>query len=162
VENVSTIQENKALVTRLSDEIWNQGNVELCYELFPENYVAHQPAFGDPEPHGPQDVVDFVRLFRGGFPDIHIEILDIFGAGDQVAWRLSWSGTHTGDYLGMPPTGRKIDVAVIGVNRIVDGKIVEAWGVVDHLGALQQLGVMPATLGAPAVPVGGNGDGAPA
>jgi predicted SnoaL-like aldol condensation-catalyzing enzyme len=133
VETVSSIEENKALVTRLSEEIWNQGNVELSYELFPENYVAHQPAFGDPEPHGPQDVVDFVRLFRAGFPDIHIEILDIFGAGDQVAWRLSWSGTHTGDYLGMPPTGRKIDVAVIGVNRIVDGKIVEAWGVVDHL-----------------------------
>jgi steroid delta-isomerase-like uncharacterized protein len=159
VETVASVEENKALVTRLSEEIWNQGKVELCDDLFPDNYVAHQPAFGDPEPRGPKSVADFVQLFRAGFPDIHIEILDVFGSGDQVAWRLSWSGTHTGDYLGMPPTGRTIDVAVIGVNRIVEGKIVEAWGVVDHLGALQQLGVMPATLGATPEPAGAEQNG---
>lgn len=147
-----SVEENMSVVSRLNDEIWNEGRVEVADEIFVDNYIAHDPSHLDAQPRGAQGVKDFVAMFRAGFPDIHITIEDIFGAEDKVVWRLSWRATHTGEYMGMPPTGRQISVSVIGINRVVDGKIVESWGVVDYLGSMQQLGTIPMTLGAPSQP----------
>lgn len=144
-----SIEENMAILRRFNEEVWNKGNMAVANETFAGNYIAHDPSHPGAEPRGPQSVIDFATMFRAGFPDIHITIEDIFGVDDKVVWRLSWRATHTGDYLGIAATGRQIKVNVIGINRVVNGRVVESWGVVDHLGPMQQLGVVPATLAAP-------------
>jgi steroid delta-isomerase-like uncharacterized protein len=143
------LEENMAILRRFNEEVWNKGNMAVANETFASNYIAHDPSHPGAEPRGPQSVIDFATMFRAGFPDIHITIEDMFAAGDKVAWRLSWRATHTAEYLGIPATGRQINVKVIGINRVVNGRVVESWGIVDHLGSMQQLGVVPTELAAP-------------
>jgi predicted ester cyclase len=86
-------------------------------------------------------------MFRESFPDVHITLEHVLSEGDLLLAHMSWTGTHVGPYMGIEPTGKTINVQVMGLNRFVDDMVVEAWGVVDVLGMLQQLGVVPSEMG---------------
>jgi steroid delta-isomerase-like uncharacterized protein len=133
-------EENKAVVRR-AVEAFNQGDQDAVDELFAANYVDHDPSRAG-LPTGPEGVKQAWVAFRAAFPDLQGTIEDMITEGDKVAVRGTISGTHEGDLMGIPPTGRQVRVTLIDVNRIEGGKLVERWGVSDMLGMMQQLGVM--------------------
>jgi steroid delta-isomerase-like uncharacterized protein len=130
--------ENKAILRRWFEEVWNQGNTATVDELLPEDGVAH--GLG-PDLRGPAAFKEFHATFRNAFPDIHIDIEDVIAEGDKVAYRWTATGTHQGHLLGIPPTGRSPRFTGMGIVRIRNGRIVEGWNVFDQLGMFQQLGV---------------------
>jgi predicted ester cyclase len=103
--------------------------------------VDHSRPPGVPE--GPEGVRLQFDLFRGAFAGFRAEILDQVAEGDLVVTRKVFHGVHEGEFLGIPPTGRAVEIAVIDIVRIADGRIAEHWNVVDRLGLLGQLGALP-------------------
>ena len=93
-------------------------------------------------PSGPAGVKQLVAAWRAGFPDGRMTVDDLIGEGDKVVIRMTWRGTHQGAFYDIAPTGRLVTVTSIGIDRVVNGKIVEGWGEVDMLGMYQQLGVI--------------------
>jgi steroid delta-isomerase-like uncharacterized protein len=133
--------ENIQLMRRWFQEVWNEGQMQTVHELFDANGIARGQRGAEAEIHGPEEFVKFVGEIRGAFPDIKVTVEDVFGAGDKVV--LRWSGvmTHSGDALGMPPSGKTVRSQGITIARIVDGRIVEGWDCWDQLGMLEQIGV---------------------
>lgn len=131
-----------ALATRLFDEVFNGGDLEVVGELVSPQFVEHQ--FESPERParvtGPEGVGRLVRQLRAGADDLRYDIEDAAVHGDTVWLRLRATGTDTGGQLGFPATGRRFSITVIDVLRADDGRLVEHWGVPDRLGLLQQLG----------------------
>jgi steroid delta-isomerase-like uncharacterized protein len=137
-----SVEENKAIYRRMVDEVVNKGHFEVIPELFAEDYLDHNlPPGAQP---GIGSVAMVFGMFRNGFSDLHFEIQEMVGSGDIVATRVSGSGTHDGNFMGTPPTGRKAEWGSMGFFRVRDGKIVEHWGQPDVFSLLQQLGVIPA------------------
>jgi steroid delta-isomerase-like uncharacterized protein len=133
-------EENKALVKRVVDEV-NKGNFAAAVELLATDYIDH----ADP-PETPPGVESAKRrwtMFRSAFPDTHVTLENIIAEGDKVAVRFTLRGTHGGDLMGIPPTGKPVAFTGIDINRIADGKIAERWANFDTLGLMQQLGVIP-------------------
>ncbi len=122
---------NKAVVRRLWEEVWNRADLAVADAIFDAAYAAHEKAF--------------VPLMRAAFPDSHHMIEDLIAEGDKVVTRFTWSGTHRGEFEGIPPTGRHISVQGIWIHRLEGGRIVEGrdWGQVDWLGLLRQLDALP-------------------
>ena len=88
--------------------------------------------------------MEFFRMYRAAFPDLRMDPEDVLASGDKVVARVSATGTHEGELMGMPPTGKSVDVQVINIMRFAeDGLVHEHWGVVDTLAMMQQLGVVP-------------------
>jgi steroid delta-isomerase-like uncharacterized protein len=136
-------EQNKAVVRRWFEEVWNQGREATIDELFPAGGVARGLGDSEAEVGGPEEFKPFVANIRGSIPDTHIQVEDIFAEGDKIAVRVKLEGTHSGPGLGVPPTGRKISVQGIIIFRMVDGQIVEAWNSYDQLGLLRQIGALP-------------------
>jgi steroid delta-isomerase-like uncharacterized protein len=142
-----SVEENKKIVRRIYDELWNGRNLELADELIAEdgsNYdtglIAH--------PFDPEQMKGTIRMVTSGFPDNVHRVEEIIAEGDTVVARVTLTGTHEGEFMGIPPTGRKIAVNEIHIYRLEDGKAVEHRVGRDDLGAMRQLGVI-----ADAVPV---------
>jgi len=133
-------EENKALMRRLYEEVWNQGNMATVDVLLAADSVLHDPAH---LVRGPEGFKAYVSAFRAAFPDLHATVEDQIAEGDRAAMRFSVIATHKGEFQGIPPTGKQITLSGINIQRIVDGKIVENWVNLDALGMLQQLGVLP-------------------
>jgi steroid delta-isomerase-like uncharacterized protein len=140
-------EENKALVRRFIEEVWNKGNLDVIDELVAENHVDHDPAQAG-SPGGRQGVRAFVEMYRSAYPDTHLDIGEVIAEGDLVAMTWSATGTHQGELMGIAPTGRSVTVTGIGVDRISGGQIVESWANYDSLGMLAQLGAIPAPASA--------------
>jgi steroid delta-isomerase-like uncharacterized protein len=138
---------NKEIVRRLGVEPW-EGNLGVIDELVAPDYVGHDPA--QPEMHGPQGIKEFITGYLAGFPDGRITIDEQLAEGDLVATRWTGRGTHQGELMGIPPTGKQVTVSGITISRVKNGKVVEEWSNWDTLGMLQQLGVVPQMAGAPA------------
>jgi steroid delta-isomerase-like uncharacterized protein len=96
------------------------------------------------EIHGREGIKQFYATLRAAFPDIHFTIEDQIAEGDRVVTRWTARATHTGEYQGIPPTGKQFSLTGIDIDRIANGKVVECWPIADELGVLQQLGVIPA------------------
>lgn len=141
--------ENKALVRRFIEEVWNDQNYDVIGEIFSEDHVNHDPADLNPV-GGLEGVRTFVETLHTAFPDAKITIDDLLADGDRVILRWHSSGTHQGELMGIAPTGRSGSTTGIGIDRVVDGKIVESWANWDTLGLLTQLGVIGAAAGAEA------------
>jgi steroid delta-isomerase-like uncharacterized protein len=140
-----TAETNKAIIRRIVEEIQNGGNLALIDELLAPNFVNHTPAPGlSPDREG---IKHLFSMFRAAFPDGSMTIEDMIAEEEKVVTRKTYRGTHLGEFLGIPPTGRHISVGLIDMMRVVDGKVVEHWSVGDDLGMLQQLGVIPLPLG---------------
>ncbi len=137
-------EENKALVRRWFEEVWNRGRAEAIDEMFAEDGVAHGLADASGEPlRGPASFRPFHRSFREAFPDIEVVVEDVIAEGDKVVARNTVTGTHRGEYLGLPPTGRTIAYSEIFIFRFANGRIAETWGVVDVFSQLRQLNGFP-------------------
>src|SRR2546427_1772684 len=137
-------EQNKALTRRFRLEVFSQGNIAAIDEICDANWTYHDP---DPQgnwPRGPQGMRQLVNLYRSALPDLHFTIEDEVAEGDKVVTRWTARGTHKGELMGIPPTGRQATVTGITINRMANGKIVEDWVNFDALGMMQQLGVIPA------------------
>ena len=131
------------LARRFYDEVMNAGDIDLVDELCSEDYVEHEEAL----PGMTQDrqgVKDFARAMRTAFPDLHVTPESILSEKDRVMIRFRMTGTHQGEFLGMPPTGRRVDLTGYDEARVVDGRAVEHWGAMDSGQLMEQLGVAPA------------------
>jgi steroid delta-isomerase-like uncharacterized protein len=136
-------QHNAQLVQRAIDEIWNRGNYALLGEIAADDIVIHASPPGE-DIQGHEGIVQFYGALRAAFPDLHFRVEDQIAAGDRVVTRWTASGTHAGEFQGIPPTGKAVRITGIDIDRFVDGKVVECWPEVNELGLLQQLGVLPA------------------
>ncbi len=139
-------EQNKAIVRRITEEIWNKGDFDLIDELIASHFVFHDP--GVPmEVRGPDGYKQFVTIYRNAFPDVHLTIEDLIAEGDKVAYRWLATGTQKGDLPNIPATGKQISVAGMNIRHIEDGKVVEEHNIHDALGLMQQLGVIPEPSG---------------
>jgi steroid delta-isomerase-like uncharacterized protein len=130
---------DKATVSRLMDAIWNERKLEVVDELVSSDYVRHDPAFLD-EVRGPEGFKEYVRTMCTPFSDARISIEDVIAEGERMAVRWTFTGTQTGDFMGIQATGKKLMLAGISIIRMRDGKIVEGWDGYDALGMMRQLG----------------------
>jgi predicted ester cyclase len=136
-------KEIKALERRAL-EAFNKGKaaaMTFIDERFATNIVSHM-ADGR-EIRGLKDTKQFNSAFYDAFPDMHRILDDIVVEGDKAAVRYTFSGTHKGELMGIPPTNKKVTIWQIDIHRIVGGKLVESWSMIDTLGAMQQLGLAP-------------------
>jgi steroid delta-isomerase-like uncharacterized protein len=133
-------QENKASIQRWVEEAWNSGNFASAGEMYAANYILHDTTG---PVSGAEGLKQFITVFRTGFPDLHFTIEDMIAEGDKVAWRYTARGTHQGELMGIPPTGKPVAVTGMVYSRFANGKWAEDWSNFDALGMLQQLGVIP-------------------
>ncbi len=125
-ERVRSASENKALVRRWLEEVFTGGAFSRLDGIFARNYVLHDPSFPE-EVHGFGGIVRYVGVYRAAFPDLHVSVEDQVAESDTVATRWAARGTHRGAFLGMPPTGDEVAVSGIEFDRIIGGRIDEAW-----------------------------------
>lgn len=142
-------EDNKAILRRFMDEGFNKGNAAIADELIAPNWVNHDPAT-PPLPPGPEGIKALFGIYRSAFPDLTFTVDDQIAEGDLVVTRWTARGTHQGELMGIPATGRSGVVTGIEIDRVVNGKIEETWVNWDTMGLLQQLGVIPAPGQAPA------------
>ena len=133
-------EDNKALARRAYDAI-NQGNLAAFYEVFTPDFVLHNASMTI---QGLEAYKQWLSMYLAAFPDAHFTLEDLIVEGDTVVVRQTLRGTHTGDLMGIPPTGKQVTATGIAITRVLNGKVVEQWANYDDLGLLQQLGVVPA------------------
>jgi steroid delta-isomerase-like uncharacterized protein len=131
----------RSLVQRIFDQAFNQGDLAVVDELVAADGVTHTLSWGMPTNR--TGLKQLIASFRAAFPDLYCTVEDEIREGDKFAAHWTMRGTHTGPFLGNPPTGRSIVVQGIIFARIENGQIVEDWILVDQLGMLQQLGIVP-------------------
>jgi steroid delta-isomerase-like uncharacterized protein len=136
-----SVEENIALVRRHTEEFWNKGNLGISDQIHTSDYVFHDAL--SPELRGIKAYEQFVTMYRAAFPDLHFTEVDVIAAGDKVASRWTCVGTHQGELMGIPPTGKQTTTTGIDIFRIVDGKIAEEWVNWSTMALMQQLGVIP-------------------
>jgi predicted ester cyclase len=141
VTKKEAVERNIAVVRRVYDEVINQGRLDVAAEVTTPATQVHVP-FAHPG-HGTTGLQKIASGLLEGFPDIRVEIDDIFGVDDKVVvrWRTSRQ-THTGAYRGLPPTGKEVRVTAIQVFRMKDERIAEFWMEMDQLNAVRQMGVV--------------------
>ena len=136
-------EQNKALTSRFVEEFLNQGHFDRADVFLSTNYVEHVPA-PPGFPTGVAGLIQYFTLLRQAFPDLNYRVEDTVAEGDKVVARLTGRGTMKGDFLGIPATGKQATWTEMHIARVgPDGKFVEHWAVVDQLGMLQQLGLVP-------------------
>ena len=131
-------QENTATMNDWMEQAINGGNLQVVDELAHPSYVYRNPT---DELRGAEAIKGLFAAYRAAFPDFHVGVDDRVVAGDRMAQAFTITGTHEGEFMGIPPTQRRIRVHGIVMSRFEDGKIVEEWEVIDQLALLQQLGV---------------------
>jgi predicted ester cyclase len=135
-------EENKAIARRWGEEVWGKGSQAAIDELLAANFVFNYPLPGaTPDLKGYKQTV---TMMLGPFADIQSTMEDMVAEGDKVAVRWSYRFKHTGEFMGIAPTGKQVTITGISILRIAGGKIVEEWGEMNNLGMLQQMGVIPA------------------
>jgi steroid delta-isomerase-like uncharacterized protein len=132
---------NKELLRRFYDEVINGRNLDLIDELLADDFVEHEEFPGIPPTR--EGVKQTFAMFYAAFPDIHFRVDDLVAEGDLVAARVTVTGTHQGEFMGIPATGRSVEIDVMDFVSYRDGKGTAHWGVSDMVSLLQQLGVMP-------------------
>jgi steroid delta-isomerase-like uncharacterized protein len=133
-------QENKAIVLRHWEEVVSKGNLDLIEEIFAPDFVAYE---ADQDIRGPEGVRQFLLMLRAAFPDLQVTVEDVLAEGDKVVQRWSGHGSHEGELMGLPPSGKRISVAGITISRFEGGKVAEEWELYDMMGMMQQLGALP-------------------
>lgn len=121
----------------------NQGDIDGFAALLADDFVEHEetPGFAPTK----EGVREFFRMYRAAFPDLHMDAEDVLASGDKTVARVRATGTHRGELMGIPPTGKHVDVQLIDIMKFDDaGSVREHWGVIDTMSMMQQLGVAPA------------------
>jgi steroid delta-isomerase-like uncharacterized protein len=135
-------ENNKNVVRRLIEEVWNKGNLHVADELYTPNYLHHDPATPDVG-RGPEGEKQRATLYRSAFPDFRLSIDELLADGDHVVARWTCRGTHKGELNGIAPTGKQFNISGISLVRFSGGKMAEGWINWDTIGLMQQLGVVP-------------------
>jgi steroid delta-isomerase-like uncharacterized protein len=139
------MKDNSAIVGRFVDEVINQGKIDSAGQFAWEDVVEQVPLPGQgPGLTGLQDVL---RSMRTAFPDLHFAVEEQIAEGDKVATRFEWTGTHRGEFIGVPATGRSVKVWGVVIDRLVEGRIKETRIIMDMLGLMMQLEVFPQGAG---------------
>ena len=136
-------QTNTAVIRRLYEEVFVQWKLDVLDELVSPDFVGHEMPPGTPR--GPEGFKQFYGSLRSAFPDITYQVDDIVSERDKVVVRWTWRCTHTGEFLGVPATGKHATVTGIAIYRVANGKCAERWVELNLLGLLQQLGATPVT-----------------
>ena len=126
--------ENKELIRRYNEEIWNGHNLEKAREFIGDDLL--------------EEAIEHIRQFLAAFPDAHVSIKDMIAEEDKVVARLVVTATNTGPFAGQPPTGKKVEIHSIRIYRIADNKLVDTWAMQDRLGLMEQLGFVSSADGA--------------
>ena len=135
-------EENKALVHRFYDEVWQNNNLDAMDEILAtdvNNYTLPPDI-----PGGIEGSKAFAGMFASAFPNTTMNIEDVLADGDKVIVRWSATAKHEGELMGVPASGKDVNVHGIGIYRIAEGKITDIWGEFDMLGMMQQIGSAPA------------------
>jgi predicted ester cyclase len=135
-------EENKAIVRRYHEELFNMGNLAVADEVFDSNYVnsaIDQMGL----PRGPEGFKQYASMMRTAFPDLHLTVEDQVAEENKVVHRIIARGTHKGDLMDIAPTNKQVEINVIAIDHISGGKVLETWVVVDMFGMMQQIGVIP-------------------
>jgi steroid delta-isomerase-like uncharacterized protein len=140
-EQAVSDEDNKALVRHFVDEVQSRGNIDLIDEICSPEFVNHSAPPGIPADREGIKIV--TAMFRRAFPDSYFTVEDMMAEGDKVATRKTFHGTHEGEFMGIPPSGRGVSMGLIDIVRISEGRVVEHWSMGDTLGMMQQLGVIP-------------------
>jgi predicted ester cyclase len=134
-------EENKALVRRFYDEVFNKKNLAVIDDFLDPHIIEH--ALPPGLPGGIEGSRQFIGIYLTAFPDLHLTAEDMIAEGDKVASRFTMRGTHKGEFMGILSTGKQVTITGIQIPRVASGKIAENWINLDALGLLQQLGVVP-------------------
>lgn len=132
---------NKAVVRRFIEEVINAGNLDAADELIAPGHINHDPTAPEVPP-GPEGIKQLIGMYREAFPDIRFEIAEMVSEGDTVAHRWTFTGTHEGEMMGVAPTGNRVEVMGVEINRVEDGRITASHTVSDAMGLMQQLGAL--------------------
>jgi steroid delta-isomerase-like uncharacterized protein len=135
------MQNNKNIISRFIAEVLNQGNIDSSGKFFWENMVEQVPLPG--QGPGLAGLKDVLRGMRAAFPDMHWTVEEQIAEADKVVTRFEWTGTHRGEFLGVPATGRPVKVWGVVIDRLEGGKIADTRIIMDVLGLMMQLGVFP-------------------
>lgn len=133
---------NKAIIARMIEQVWNEGRTDLVVEFFTEDYVQH--IAGQPTQAGYELVQQGAASSRAAYPDFQLSIDDQVAEDNRVAARWTMTGTHEGEFNGIPPTGKQVSHSGTIFYRLENGRIAEVWFLGDTMGLMQQLGVIPA------------------
>lgn len=133
-------EQNKALIRRYM-ELMNQHNLDAAFANLSPDFQTNSVPPG--MPGGIEETKQFFTMLFNAFPDFHATLEDTIAESDQVVIRLTGRGTHTGGFMGAPPTGKPVAWGIIAIYRIAEGKIAEVWNQADLLGMMQQLGLVP-------------------
>ena len=129
----------KQLAQRFYDAV-NAGDMDTAMSLVADDFTDHEEFPGISQDR--EGVRQFFEMMRGAFPDFRVDVQDTLVDGDKVVVRMQMSGTHQGEFMGMPGSGRQFSIAGIDIVRVADGKATEHWGVTDTMAMMQQLGAM--------------------
>jgi steroid delta-isomerase-like uncharacterized protein len=135
-------EDNAAVARAWAQAAWVQHDLEAAAQYLAPDWVGHYAGIGDA--HGVDGFKQIAQAYLRAFPDLTITVDDAFGDGEKLVRRVSYAGTHQGVFLGVPPTGRQIQVEATVVLHMKGGRIVEEWATENLLGLLQQLGAVPA------------------
>jgi steroid delta-isomerase-like uncharacterized protein len=136
-------EKNKAIARRAIDEIWSQGKLDVADEIYADDYVYHEVAAG--EISGREGLKQVVAMYRSAYPDLMFTVNDAIAEGDKVVLRWKAEGTHKGELMGIPATGKRTTAEGINIIRYESGMAVEEWTHWDVMGLMRQLGVIPPT-----------------
>src|SRR5437773_12425873 len=136
-----SVEENKLIVREFVEETLNKGNVDAAGDYAADSVVELVPFPG--QGPGLSGLKDVLRGMRAAFPDMHWTVEEQIAEGDKVATRFEWTGTHRGEFLGVPATGRAVRVWGVVIDRLEGGKIKDTRIIMDSLGLMTQLGVFP-------------------
>ncbi len=132
------LEKNKEIVTRFNREFIEQGNLDSFKELVDDKVINHSAPTGSP--NGPESMFYFLNdVLRKGFPDIKVEIHDQIAETDRVTSRKTFTATHSGEFMGIPPSNKKVNINVIDIIRLRDGKYVEHWGMSNLMEVMQEI-----------------------
>jgi steroid delta-isomerase-like uncharacterized protein len=138
---MSTTENNKAVVSKFVEEVINQNRMDRADDLVLEDFVELDPLPGQRQ--GRKGLKEVLGMMRAAFPDIHWVVEEMVAEGDTVASRFTWTGTHRGEFLGVPATGRSVVVKGMVLDQLAGGKMSKSRILMDSLGMMQQLGVVP-------------------
>ena len=138
----TTSEDNEGVVRSLFDAA-SQADFDAFESILAPDYVLHPEGI-----RGAAGLTEMVSGYRAGISDLHVEVEHQFTAGDYVATRTTVRGTHDGDLMGTPATGRKVAFSMLTISRCENGRIAEEWEIADTLSLLQQVGALPEQVGA--------------
>lgn len=139
--------DNEALVHRDAREVWNsEGDLDVIPDLVTDDFVYHNPMVDEPI-RGPEEYRELAETFRDAFSDIDMEVDEMYAVDDVVTTRYTTRATHDGEFMGVEPTGKKIEITGIVVDHLTDGKLAERHVNDDALGLFETIGVVEPPTG---------------